>query len=87
MKSRDVVGCLKRLKKKYKFHANELKLLKAIEDCDINSIAYTVDGGFDKKTGEFHSEERPACFKVRIKYKSLDQDEEQSVYLMKIANI
>ena len=86
MRSRDVVNCLRRLKKKYKFHSKELKLLKAIEDCDINSIAYTVDGGFDKNTGEFHSEERPACFKVRIKYRSLDRKKEERLYLMKTSS-
>lgn len=82
MRSQDVVDCLKRLKKKYQFRSNELKLLKEIEDCVINSVAYTVDGGFDEQTGEFHPEERPTCYKIRIKYKNTSQDPEKLMFLM-----
>lgn len=84
MRAQDVANCLKQLKETYQFGEGELKLLKEIEDCVINSVAYTVDGGFDLHTGEFHPEERTVCYKVRIKYKSSPQVPEKFMLLMAV---
>lgn len=86
MKTSDVANCLRRFKKKYRFRTNEKELLKKIKDCEVHSISYTVDGGFDTGTGEYHPEERETCYKVRIKYKSSPRGEEKLLFLIGIHN-
>lgn len=59
---------IEHLKTKYEFSRKELKILENIKKHNINSIAFTTDGGFDLETGEFHPEERKVNYKIRITY-------------------
>lgn len=86
MKASDVANCLKRFKKKYRFRTSEKELLGKIKDCEVHSISYTVDGGFDLDTGEFHPEERDTCYKVRIRYKSFPSGEVKMLCLIGVKN-
>ncbi|MCB7480559.1 hypothetical protein [Christiangramia sediminis] len=59
---------IEHLKTKYDFTLKEQEILENIKKYSINSIAFTTDGGFDVKTGEFYPEERKENYKIRIIY-------------------
>ncbi|WP_300441202.1 hypothetical protein [Christiangramia sp.] len=90
MKSQDslhVVKCLNRLKERYELSQQELLELKRIKNCIITSIAFTENGGFDRENGEFHEEEREFSYKIRIKYRVDDLDEEKILVMVPIQEI
>lgn len=87
MKAKDsihVVRCLNRLKEKYKLNATEIKQLKRLEEFEVTSIAFTENGGFDRRNGEYHPEDRGCSYKIRIKYRENDSDPEKILVLMPV---
>ncbi|CAL66647.1 hypothetical protein [Christiangramia forsetii] len=87
MKAKDsihVARCLNRLKEKYKLNATEVKQLKDLEECEVTSIAFTENGGFDRRNGEFYPEDRECNYKIRIKYREKDTDPEKILVLMPV---
>jgi len=90
MKAKDsihVVRCLNRLKEKYKLSTKELKQLKDLEECEVSSISFTENGGFDRRNGEFYSEDRECNYKIRIKYREKDTDPEKILVLMPVYEV
>jgi len=77
-----VVNCLSRLKERYLLKRNEIALLEELENHNVTSIAYTENGGFDKKNGEFHPEERSHYYKIRIKYRLNENTDEKILVLI-----
>ena len=77
-----VVNCLSRLKERYLLKSDEIKQLENLKNHNVTSIAFTENGGFDKKDGNFHPEERSHYYKIRIKYRSQDSEPEKILVLM-----
>lgn len=59
------------LLKRYKFSDEELASLQKVKKTEIISLAYTNDGGFDLETGDYHDEDHPVNYKLRIYYRDL----------------
>lgn len=59
---------IERLKERFKFTNSDLALLNEIKNCEIASIASTVEGGFEKNTGKFNPNGNGDLFKICIKY-------------------
>ncbi|MGA8855512.1 MAG: hypothetical protein WB492_15175 [Christiangramia sp.] len=70
------------LKEKYRFSRKELLLLEEIKENTIHSVSFTSEGGFNSKTGEFHSEEDKSTYKVKIKYEEKGSNNMNIVYLI-----
>jgi len=77
-----VVNCLSRLKERYLLRSDEIKQLENLKNHSVTSIAFTENGGFDKKDGDYHSEERSHYYKIRIKYRLHDSEPEKILVLM-----
>ena len=63
-----LASALKRLRKTYNLSERQIMPLRRLFDLDITSVAYTIDGGFDPKTGDYYSENRGVNYKIRVKY-------------------
>ncbi|WBL22972.1 hypothetical protein [Zunongwangia sp. HRR-M8] len=72
---------LKQLKEKYDFNNLDLQILKKVQNYQIKSICCTTDGGFDKNTGEFYTEERTLNFKIKIVYQRTPNSTLETVLL------
>lgn len=46
----------------------EFEFLNSIDTEHVKSISVTTDGGFDPESGDFHKEDRPLNYKIRLKY-------------------
>jgi len=53
---------------KKQLRKKEFQFLNRINADHIRSISVTTDGGFDPESGEFHKEDRPLNYKIRLKY-------------------
>ena len=60
---------LNTLLNRYKLSNKELVNLQKVKKAEIISLAYTNDGGFDLETGDYHDEDHPVNYKLRIYYK------------------
>jgi len=69
------------LKEKYKLSRNELISLESLKMHTVKSIAFTTEGGFDSKTGEFYLEERKLTYKIRIKFQEKSTNDEKMIFL------
>ena len=63
---------IERLKERFKLTNSDLALLNEIKNCEIESIASTVEGGFEENTGIFKHTGHGNLFKVCIKYQEKD---------------
>ncbi|MDN3595273.1 hypothetical protein [Zunongwangia endophytica] len=68
VKSLGLRNRLQQLKDRYDLSALDLEVLRKVQKYQIKSICCTTDGGFDKETGEFYTEERTLNYKVKIVY-------------------
>jgi len=73
---------IEHLIEKYNLSTKELKLLEEIKNKIIHSICFTTEGGFNCDSGEFYSEERANCYKIKIKYEEKHSQNLEVVYLM-----
>ncbi|MFD2828159.1 hypothetical protein ACFSYG_16900 [Leeuwenhoekiella polynyae] len=73
---------LNTLLKRYKFSNQELESLQKVKKTEIISLAYTNDGGFDLKTGDYHDEDHPVNYKLRIYYKDPQKNSTKMLVLL-----
>lgn len=74
---------IERLKERFKFTNSDLALLNEIKNCEISSIASTVEGGFEKNTGNFNPNGNANLFKVCIRYQERDSNSVKVLCLVK----
>ena len=69
VKSLRLQNRLQQLKNSYELSDLDLEILEKVQQYQIKSICCTTEGGFDKKTGTFYTEERTLNYKIKIVYK------------------
>ena len=72
---------LDHLKEKFSLSEKEIYQIEEIKKHTIHSIFFTTEGGFDKKTGEFNSEEKENSYKIKIKLAKKKSKDFEWVYL------
>ncbi|MCL6219607.1 hypothetical protein [Zunongwangia pacifica] len=69
LKSLGFQNRLQQLKDRYDLNNLDLEILKKVQQYQIISICCTTEGGFDKKTGAFYTQERTLNYKIKIAFK------------------
>ncbi|SFB90237.1 hypothetical protein SAMN04487907_1011107 [Zunongwangia mangrovi] len=72
VKSLRLQNRLQQLKNRYELSDLDLEILEKVQQYQIKSICCTTEGGFDKKTGAFYTEDRTLNYKIKIAYKRND---------------
>ena len=60
---------LKQLKDKYELNDLDLEILEKVQKYQIVSICCTTEGGFDKETGTFYTQDRILNYKIKVVFK------------------
>ena len=69
LKSLRLQNRLQQLKDSYELKNLDLQILQKVQQYQIISICCTTEGGFDKKTGAFYTQDRTLNYKIKISFK------------------
>ncbi len=63
-----LASAVQRLKASFTLREKDIAPLDTLANLEVTSLAYTIDGGFDPITGNYHCGTWDLNYKIRVKY-------------------